>query len=68
MIVGGKSYDLVIDTGSSDTWLLASDFQCIDEDGNATTQNVCRKPGATLYTPGKEFCRIPNCQCLPRRV
>jgi hypothetical protein len=34
--VGGQKFSLVIDTGSSDTWLATNQFQCVDPDTGAT--------------------------------
>jgi hypothetical protein len=34
--VGGQRFALVIDTGSSDTWVATTDFRCIDPDTGAT--------------------------------
>jgi hypothetical protein len=34
--LGGQHFALVIDTGSSDTWIATSDFQCVDPDTGAT--------------------------------
>ncbi|KAI9049669.1 hypothetical protein LZ554_006694 [Drepanopeziza brunnea f. sp. 'monogermtubi'] len=58
--IGGRSYNLAVDTGSSDTWILESNFTCLSDDGNPTTQDVCSPPVAKKYTPGKEFMRIPD--------
>lgn len=33
----GTPFEVIIDTGSSDTWLVQSGFQCVDENGNSQT-------------------------------
>lgn len=33
----GTPFEVIIDTGSSDTWLVQSGFQCVDVDGNNQT-------------------------------
>ncbi|TKA79024.1 hypothetical protein B0A55_03162 [Friedmanniomyces simplex] len=41
--VGGQSFDVVIDSGSSDPWLVTADFQCVSVyDGSDQTQDQCR--------------------------
>lgn len=35
----GVAVEVIIDTGSSDTWLVQAGFTCVDEDGNV--QSVC---------------------------
>jgi len=41
--VGGQSFDVVIDSGSSDPWLVGSDFQCVNKyDGSYQTQDQCQ--------------------------
>lgn len=35
----GVAVEVIIDTGSSDTWLVQAGFTCVDEDGNL--QSVC---------------------------
>ncbi|KAK0318559.1 hypothetical protein LTR91_000191 [Friedmanniomyces endolithicus] len=43
VIVGGQSFDVVIDSGSSDPWLVGSNFQCVNKyDGSYQTQDQCR--------------------------
>ncbi|KAM0137847.1 hypothetical protein ACHAO1_003732 [Botrytis cinerea] len=59
LIVEGKTYPVVIDTGSSDTWIVKPNFTCLDYGtGAPTSQSVCLfGPG---YPPGSGFKRIPN--------
>jgi hypothetical protein len=39
---GNQSFQAVVDTGSSDTWVAKSDFQCIDfATGKPTDQAIC---------------------------
>ncbi|KAK0942023.1 hypothetical protein LTR29_006441 [Friedmanniomyces endolithicus] len=40
--VGGQSFDAVIDSGSSDPWLVGNNFQCVNKyDGSYQTQDQC---------------------------
>lgn len=33
----GQPFEVIVDTGSSDTWLVQSGFTCVDENGNLQT-------------------------------
>ncbi|KAB8300374.1 hypothetical protein EYC80_000556 [Monilinia laxa] len=57
--VEGQTYRLVIDTGSSDTWIVKPSFTCLDfGTGAPTSQSACHfGPG---YAPGSGFKFIPN--------
>jgi hypothetical protein len=49
--VNNLTYNVVIDTGSSDTWLASSSFQCVSRmTRTVLPQAACRF--ATLYDPG----------------
>ncbi|KUI55483.1 hypothetical protein VP1G_02815 [Cytospora mali] len=37
----GVAVDVIIDTGSSDTWLVQEGFTCVDEDGNSQSEADC---------------------------
>lgn len=56
---GSKSFSAVVDTGSSDTWLAHSNFQCIDP---STSLNVTRSQCAfgPTYDISKSFRAIKN--------
>ncbi|KAJ5630926.1 acid protease [Penicillium longicatenatum] len=46
---GTQSFDVIVDTGSSDTWVVKSGFECIDLDtGKKTSQSTC--DFGTAYT------------------
>ncbi|KAK0101189.1 hypothetical protein ONS95_012830 [Cadophora gregata] len=51
--VGGKTYKLMVDSGSSDTWIVTKDFVCIGEDGASAPQADC--DFGPKYSPGKEL-------------
>jgi len=52
--IGGQTFDLVIDTGSSDTLVVESGFTCIDFDtGKTTTESECAF--GPLYTKSSTF-------------
>ncbi|KAF7955054.1 uncharacterized protein EAE97_000313 [Botrytis byssoidea] len=57
--VEGQTYPVVIDTGSSDTWIVKPNFTCLDYDtGAPTPQSACLfGPG---YAPSSGFKYIPN--------
>lgn len=57
--VGGKEYEMVIDTGSSDTWLPKQNFQCVQiGTGDIRSQSDCRL--ASTYTPSSTFRALQN--------
>ena len=62
--LGTETFDVELDTGSSDTWLMGTGFQCYDNitsDFNFTgpvAQSKCNF-GAT-YTPGADFSTWKN--------
>ncbi|KAH7309973.1 aspartic peptidase domain-containing protein [Rhexocercosporidium sp. MPI-PUGE-AT-0058] len=56
--VGGKTYNLLVDTGSSDTWIAAKDFKCFGESEDVVPQADCAF--GPLYKPGREFEPIKN--------
>ncbi|PYH90947.1 acid protease [Aspergillus ellipticus CBS 707.79] len=40
--IGTSTFDVIVDTGSSDTWVVEKDFTCIDLDtGSKTTESEC---------------------------
>jgi hypothetical protein len=56
--IGSQIFNLVVDTGSSDTWVPAQDVQCQDPFQNDTPLSQCGF--GTLFTPGPEFTKINN--------
>ncbi|KAG4428311.1 hypothetical protein IFR05_016207 [Cadophora sp. M221] len=50
--VGGKTYKLLVDTGSSDTWIATKDFEYFDESGVILQADCAFDP---LYDPGREL-------------
>ncbi|KAF7863925.1 hypothetical protein EAF04_006890 [Stromatinia cepivora] len=55
---GKQSFKVVVDTGSSDTWVIETGFTCIDNTGKNATQASCRF-GST-FTRDSEFKAIPG--------
>jgi len=56
---GSQTFLSVVDTGSSDTWIVHSDFTCVDIVTNQTIpRNRCYF--GPQYQPGSEFKQIPN--------
>lgn len=39
---GGEDFFVIIDTGSSDTWLAQTGFQCLDINGEKISQADCK--------------------------
>lgn len=39
---GGQDVTVILDTGSSDTWLIQSGFQCTDSSGNSVDESQCQ--------------------------
>lgn len=39
--IGGETFELFVDTGSADTWVIESGYQCLDVDGNVVDNEVC---------------------------
>jgi len=37
----GTSYTVIVDSGSSDTWLIKSGFECLDANGNEQSDSSC---------------------------
>src|SRR5579871_1213164 len=52
---GGKKYTAVLDTGSSDTWLIQSGFTCLDANGQQQSHSTCNfgPPFTGTYDDGK---------------
>ncbi|KAL5319303.1 hypothetical protein ACEPPN_012354 [Leptodophora sp. 'Broadleaf-Isolate-01'] len=55
--VGGKTYKLLVDTGSSDTWIATKGFKCFDESGIVPQADCAFGP---LYDPRRELEPINN--------
>lgn len=57
--VGGQSFDVVVDTGSSDPWLAANGFECIDPDTGAPAQSEAQCMFGSLYYSRSSSTYIP---------
>lgn len=56
---GGQSFEVVVDTGSSDTWFVLSNFTCEDpSSGQGLPQSQCYF--AAYYTPSSTLHFIPD--------
>jgi len=56
---GGQTFEVVIDTGSSDTWFVLSNFTCLDIDsGEQTPQADCSF--GSYYQPSSTMKVLPN--------
>lgn len=56
---GTQTFESIVDTGSSDTWVAGSGFQCVDlETGDPETEAYCNF-GPT-YNVTDSFVQIPN--------
>ena len=56
---GDQTFSAVLDTGSSDTWVVRSNFTCFDWTGSEIVDQADCKFGST-YTPTSSFKQIPN--------
>jgi hypothetical protein len=60
--IGGQTFELIIDTGSSDTWVVETGFACTDfETGKAAAESAClfgpyyTKSSTFAQTTGETF-------------
>ncbi|KAJ5730706.1 uncharacterized protein N7483_005214 [Penicillium malachiteum] len=54
---GTQTFDVIVDTGSSDTWVVKEDFECIDLDtGDKTSESDCEF--GTTYTTDSTLKKI----------
>ncbi|KAJ9620169.1 hypothetical protein H2203_007934 [Taxawa tesnikishii (nom. ined.)] len=57
--IAGQDFYTVIDTGSSDTWLVAQEFTCLDAStGETQTEDLCYF--GPPYIPSPTFQQIPS--------
>ncbi|KAJ5724858.1 acid protease [Penicillium malachiteum] len=57
---GNQTFEVILHTGSSDTWVPQSGFKCYDvESHNRTSQASCGF-GPGLYTPSSTFKKVPG--------
>ncbi|KIW56854.1 hypothetical protein PV05_05474 [Exophiala xenobiotica] len=58
--IGGQTIALLVDTGSSDTYVMRTGYQCFDKNnGTELPQSACLYGNAT-YTPSPTYSEIPN--------
>jgi len=57
---GTETFEAVIDTGSSDTWLAEKGFECFNVTTGATVPEADCAFGSDGYTPSSTFSQIPN--------
>ncbi len=57
--VGGQDFSVIIDTGSSDTWLAETGFQCVNYTTNAP-EDEADCGFASTFTPDAGFVQIQN--------
>ncbi|CAK5266876.1 unnamed protein product [Mycena citricolor] len=61
IVVGGQKFDAIVDTGSSDTWLIEDNFVCLNQSGQAQPPAGCNFGAATYNkTESKTFKAFPN--------
>ncbi|KAJ7865336.1 acid protease [Mycena olivaceomarginata] len=58
--IGGQHFSLIIDTGSSDTWVAQKGFNCFDLDGNPVSADTC-----AFGTPGLDTAASKTFQPFP---
>ncbi|KAL8716451.1 MAG: hypothetical protein Q9220_000358 [cf. Caloplaca sp. 1 TL-2023] len=56
---GPQTFEAIVDTGSSDTWLVQTGFQCVDVQSLITYPEAECAFGPT-YTPSSTFSQIPG--------
>ncbi|KAJ5894202.1 acid protease [Penicillium taxi] len=57
--IGTQTFEVIVDTGSSDTWVVEEGFTCIDLDtGEDTTESAC--DFGPTYTPDSTLSKISN--------
>jgi aspergillopepsin I len=56
---GSQTFSVIIDTGSSDTWLVESGFQCVDVETSASLTEADCAFGPT-FDMTDTFVQIPN--------
>ncbi|KAF4635439.1 hypothetical protein G7Y89_g2651 [Cudoniella acicularis] len=56
---GNKDFEVIVDTGSSDTWIAASNFQCLDIFSDPLPRDLCGF-GPTFDKNRSSFEEIPN--------
>jgi Eukaryotic aspartyl protease len=57
---GGQIFEAVIDTGSSDTWLVETGFTCVNQTDNSTLTEADCYFGSSGYSPDSAFIPIPD--------
>jgi hypothetical protein len=58
IVYGGQTVKVILDTGSSDTWLIQSGFKCTDANGNVQATASCGFGGTYNGSFGAN--KIPN--------
>jgi Eukaryotic aspartyl protease len=57
IIIGTQTFEVILDTGSSDTWVVESDFECVDVDTDKeTSESTCGF--GTTFTVDSTFSEI----------
>ena len=57
---GDQTFEVIVDTGSSDTWVPQAGFHCIDLESGRNASRASCGFGPELYTPSSTFKRIPG--------
>ena len=60
MTLGNQNLSLLADTGSSDTWVLGSNWNCINDTSNATLPQEACAYGSQTYTPSPTLHEVPE--------
>jgi len=57
---GAQTFEAVIDTGSSDTWLVETGFTCVNHTDNSTLTEADCYFSSSGYSPDSTFIPIPD--------
>ncbi|KAJ6622083.1 aspartic peptidase domain-containing protein [Mycena sp. CBHHK59/15] len=65
--VGGQNFSVIVDSGSSDTWIIQKGYSCFNLSGSPVSADTCAF-GTTGFDPSESemFELLPNASCYIR--